>query len=190
MRSMQEGSECRTLALTYSGYYCMLHDMFPDLFRPLYCARSHACLLGMQSSSSSWCGPYPLSHCPCVPLCRTMSYCCICCRAWLAEKEAMKQRRLAQEQARKEREAAAKAAAAAQRAEAHRKLMEERKAKYVGARSPVHSAADCVSLGSPSNMMCCMLYYTLVQPAVDRQQSSNWQYSRISQAISGRLAGP
>lgn len=44
----------------------------------------------------------------------------------------MKQRRLAQEQARKEREAAAKAAAAAARTEAHRKLMEERKAKYVG----------------------------------------------------------
>lgn len=43
----------------------------------------------------------------------------------------MRERRLAQEAARKEREEAAKAAAAAQHAEAHHKLMMERKAKYV-----------------------------------------------------------
>jgi hypothetical protein len=54
-----------------------------------------------------------------------------CCRAWQAEKEAMRERRLAQEAARKEREEAAKAAAAAARAETYHKLMLERKAKYV-----------------------------------------------------------
>ena len=43
----------------------------------------------------------------------------------------MKERRLAQDEARKQREAAAKDAAAAAKHEAHRKLMEERKAKYV-----------------------------------------------------------
>lgn len=53
------------------------------------------------------------------------------CRAWQAEKQVMRDRRLAQEAARKQREEAAKAAAAAARAESHRKLMEDRKAKYV-----------------------------------------------------------
>lgn len=52
-------------------------------------------------------------------------------RAWQAEKEALKQRRLQQEAAAKEREAAAKAAAAAARADEHKKRVEERKAKYV-----------------------------------------------------------
>jgi hypothetical protein len=52
-------------------------------------------------------------------------------RAWQAEKEALRQRRLQQEAAAKEREAAEKAAKAAARAEEHRKKVEERKAKYV-----------------------------------------------------------
>eukprot|EP00775_Hariotina_reticulata_P010455 gene10455-10614_t len=51
-------------------------------------------------------------------------------RAWQAEKQAMRERRLAQEAARKQREEAVKAAAAAARVETHRKLMEDRKAKY------------------------------------------------------------
>jgi hypothetical protein len=59
--------------------------------------------------------------------------CCPCPhpRAWQAEKEALRQRRLQQEAAAKEREAAAKAAAAAARAEEHKRRVEERKAKYV-----------------------------------------------------------
>lgn len=55
----------------------------------------------------------------------------------------MKQRRLAQEEARKESEAAAKDAAAAAKHEAHRKLMEERKAKYVSLACRNHATSNC-----------------------------------------------
>lgn len=56
---------------------------------------------------------------------------CWICRAWQAEKEALRQRRVQQEAAARDREAKAKAAAVAARAEEHRKRVEERKAKYV-----------------------------------------------------------
>jgi hypothetical protein len=59
----------------------------------------------------------------------------VCCRAWQAEKEALRQRRLQQEAAAAGREAAAKAAGAAARAEEHRKRVEERKARYVSLQS-------------------------------------------------------
>jgi hypothetical protein len=51
--------------------------------------------------------------------------------AWLAEKEALRQKRMMAEQARREREAAAIQAALEAKAQAHRKAVEERKAKYV-----------------------------------------------------------
>lgn len=62
-------------------------------------------------------------------------------RAWQAEKEALRQRRLQQEAVAKEREAAAKAAAAAARAEEHKKRVEERKAKYVSHNCCNHGRA-------------------------------------------------
>lgn len=73
-------------------------------------------------------------------------------RAWQAEKEALRQRRLQQEAAAKEREAAAKAAAAAARAEEHRKRMEERKAKYVSAR---HNASGINCQPMQKSVLAC-----------------------------------
>eukprot|EP00879_Flechtneria_rotunda_P008231 GHRR01008624.1.p1 GENE.GHRR01008624.1~~GHRR01008624.1.p1 ORF type:complete len:706 (+),score=329.59 GHRR01008624.1:341-2458(+) len=51
-------------------------------------------------------------------------------KAWEAERAAMRERRLAQETTRQEREVADRAIAAAARAAAHKKVVEERKAKY------------------------------------------------------------
>jgi hypothetical protein len=67
----------------------------------------------------------------------------------------MRDRRLAQEAARKQREEAAKAAAAAARAESHRKLMEDRKTKYVseghaGGGMGWGDCAHSLSLSSPT----------------------------------------
>lgn len=109
--------------------------------------QQYAYVPGLHALSSSYAvvGTNPDSVAETFP--RKLSYCrLVCvyangyiCRAWQAEKQAMRERRLAQEAARNKREEAAKASAAAARAEAHHKLVEERKAKYVS------DANGCVS---------------------------------------------
>lgn len=101
-------------------------------------------------------------------------------RAWQAEKEALKQRRLQQEAAAKEREAAAKAAAAAARAEEHRKRVEERKAKYVSA--PCWLATGHTAAGSAPFRDVVLMVIMIGNTSAD---SMPWRHFDISAPCSG-----